>query len=165
MDRKKRIIELEKKKGEIASELDKLYFDEKSDVLTSHRKFLGKCYIRHENGVDTYIKIISEYSENQFHMECFEFVLPLQIEAEVLTTMFTSRFPDGTIDCTPYQFVNEPIFCSNTDFKDWIEISNSKFMSAMEDCQKQLIQTISTIPLINADNDTHTFSMPLLKKN
>jgi hypothetical protein len=141
--------DLENQMREIQRKLKESDTQKKLDTIASHKEYVGKCYKTESTRLSNdgwndekftkYIKIISEVSENEYHVECFEFSLPLFYKFNRKLMKAYDTYPDATIECEPFTFCNEGIFCSISSFKKWTEITQDEFSVAMNECYKQMI--------------------------
>jgi hypothetical protein len=63
------------------------------------------------------------------------------------------RFPDAEIECKPFVIRNEGIFCNYSIFNKWIEIDQSEFHDAMNECYRQLVDISMNKELSNMLNN------------
>ena len=97
---KQKIQQIEDLRKEIGEENIK----RKLETIHSHSHLVGKCYVKTKpSGTLEYYKVLSEYSENEYRVECLKFKLPFKANINEILQMHGSRYPDCSIETTPFE--------------------------------------------------------------
>lgn len=129
---KEEIKKLEDKKNDIERILAKYYLEDKFQQIEDHKKYVGKCYIDHDN--KRYIKVISQYAD---YKDC---VTVLCVNCNDQLLIYGIDF-DGT--CSRYPFISSDaeLFCTDTihmsNLLNMVEVSSEEFNQVMDNAYKQ----------------------------
>ena len=89
---------------ELRREIDKENKQRKLDAIRSNSYLVGKCFVRKKSkNTLEYYRVLSEYSENEYRVECLKFRLPFKANIEKLLMMHGSRYPDCNIEAIPFE--------------------------------------------------------------
>lgn len=131
--------QLEKLRKEIDEENKK----RRLSKVHKNAKFVGKCFVRQMSPkTKEYYKVLSEYSENEYRVECLKFKLPFKANISRILAMHGSRYPDCTIEALPFETESvmiKDIFENNCALSEWKEISESEFYDHMDICYSQFV--------------------------
>lgn len=134
---KHEIHEIESKISELQQKVISARLDLKLEEINKNKKYVGKCYRTKGN---TYMKVVSEVSVNQYRVECVEFKLPIDLGYTRRFSLSTGdTYPDSEITCVPFRF--RSVMANSLD--NLTEIPLYEFGEAMEEYYSQLIEIIN----------------------
>lgn len=145
---------------ELRREINKENRQRKLNTIHSHSHFVGKCFIRKKTNALEYYKILSEYSENEYRVECLKFRLPFRANIDKILVMHGSRYPDCSIEAIPFEtesiMINSHIN-HNDSISDWEEITEKEFYEHMDICYNQFVEWSKYKDIIKEENDDLMF--------
>lgn len=118
------------------------------EAIENHKKYIGKCY--KDEKENTYIRVLSSKSSNQYRFECMCFKFPVSYyENHHLTKIFSPDNAFSTIDFDSIYIEDYPLLCSSWKSKTpakvintLIEISEEEYFEKMNEYIAELQQKI-----------------------
>lgn len=133
-----KLHELYEEQARIAHEIHKLTMETtKEKVEYNKENYVGKYYKNN----NTYIKIISEFSSNEYHVTGIEFDLPVNSYMKpILCKTSYPKYNECEIDFEPIRI--ETYFIGNQriskSIRDYEEITAEEYYEAMNKCFEQI---------------------------
>lgn len=87
-------------------------FNKNIQAIEDNKKYIGKCYKDEKD--NTYIRVLSSKSSNQYHFECMCFKFPVSFqEKHYLTKIFSADNAFSTIDFEGFYIEDYPLLCNS----------------------------------------------------
>lgn len=133
---KHEIHEIKSKISELQQKVISARLELKLEEINKNKKYVGKCYRTKGN---TYMKVVSEVSVNQYRVECVEFKLPIDLGYKRRLSKANDTYPDSEITCVPFIF--RSVMANSLD--NLTEIPLYEFGEAMDEYYIQLVEIIN----------------------
>lgn len=150
-----------KKLEELKKEIEKENRKRRLEIIHKNSELVGKCFVRQKTTKTLeYYKVISEYSENEFRVECLTFQVPFRANIDRLLSMHGSRYPDCSIDAVPFKTESvmiRDLLDNNTALSELTEITEKEFYSHMNTCFQQFQEWSKYKDIIKENNNELNF--------
>jgi len=123
-------------KGRIDYKLNKIAEERKLKYMEAHNSYIGKCYINHIAGKQTYIKIMGNCKDNQYRMKTLEFDYPIVKDC----TDSESKMFGHSI----FTFDDRGLFCNSysekgkLEIETYVEITLEQYNEQMDKVYQQI---------------------------
>lgn len=130
---------IQKQIYDLKKQLKDAYMEEKLNTIHQNEKLVGKCFKIDVEKHTQFYKVISEFSSNEYRVECITFALPFVPNISPLLNMIEDRYPDCEIEASPFSTESIMIECTskNIAINKMNEITENDFDEAMDECYKQ----------------------------
>lgn len=116
--------ELDKLQNYLNNRKKRERYEKNIESINNHREYIGKCYKEKES--DTYIRVLSAKSSNEFRVECMIFSFPIKFKED---HRFTKIFqPDNAFSEIEFEGIHVedyPLFCNSVLNRKYTKVLHS----------------------------------------
>lgn len=139
---------------ELKKEIEKENIKRKLEIIHKNSELVGKYFVRQKTTKALeYYKVISEYSSNEFRVECLKFQVPFRANIDRLLSMHGFRYPDCSINAVPFE--TESIMIG--DLSELTKITEKEFYDHMNTCFQQFQEWSKYKDIIKENNNELNF--------